>query len=554
MASGGGHGAITGRTIGIDFGAHAVRVASFVGGRVIIHETPEGTRSFPNILAFSPADGTPFVGERARAQAARNAGGTIDGGGKAVLGVASCVKQAAGALGAAALVCVPAYAAADGAPVTAVAAATHVLAYAKAIAETGLGARVENAVISAAPWMTLRARAALRAAGAAAGLRVLRITDDTALAALAYCEAACKTAGEHTVLVYDLGGSALKVSAAIIEDGIVEIRAAVADRRVSGSALDEALVSRCLRERGAPHSARAARRIRDACEAAKRELSGAARATVRVDGYAAPPDGDLVATVLRADFEAADVFSLALEPVERVLREGGIARDSVQTVLLLGGASRVPRIAAALRGFFGGRDLLRGARMDFNEAVVAGAAIQGAILSKVVTGTPLDSLLLFDVCPHSLGIEGSGGAMISIIKRHTTFPAKKTLAFNSVVTPPTLTMREVAAGASWVIGTGPRGLPVAVVNVFAGENAVARDNEYIGTVQLTYTPAVPTFNTRVEVVFDLCASMILRVAVSAKDGSGAVAECTFSGDFGGGPRDSFGVLQPLDKSDERERG
>ena len=509
--------------IGIDFGEHTIRVAAFSGGRIIICEAPGGSRSFPNVLSFAEGDAEEvLVGERARAQAPRNSAGTIFGGGKRLLGAATplpeAMEVAAAAVGPGAPVaCVPSYSLGGGTAgrlVGAEDAAARVLAHAKALAEAALGRPVTSAVISMPTWFSRGADFALRAAAGAAGLRVLRTVSDGALAAVAHAFAS-RDAGEKNVIVYDIGGGSLKVVLSTIEDGIVEIKSVAAEERVSGNALDARLASHCARLRGdgaLPLDARGARRLRAACEAAKCELSGAATAVLeveRLDGAA-----DFRAVLTRADMEAAcqEEFSHLLVPVERVLNDARMAPAEVHLVLLLGGTGRVPRVEAALRHFFGGRDVFRGAHMDTCEAVAMGAAIQAAILT---TGRddpplpyPLNELLLLDVTPYSLGFEAADGSFEPLIRRNSTIPAKR----------------------SQLLSAAEDGQPGVDVRVFAGERARAKDNTFLGVLRVDFgahSDGVFTLS------FDVDANQRLRVHVEA---IGTADKPELHAELAGGPR------------------
>merc|ERR1712100_15508 len=287
-----------------------------------------------------------------------------------------------------------------------------VLTKMKEIAEAYLGKEVKNAVITVPAYFNDGQRQATKDAGAIAGLNVLRIINEPTAAAIAY--GLDKKGGEKSVLIFDLGGGTFDVSLLTIDDGIFEVRATAGDTHLGGEDFDNRMVDYFREEFKKRNkidiasSKRAMRRLRTACERAKRSLSSQTQAYVEIDSLV---DGiDFQSTITRARFEEMnlDYFRKTMIPVEKVLRDAKISKENIDEVVLVGGSTRIPKVQAMLKSFFSGKEPNKSINPD--EAVAFGATVQAAILTGV-SSPALDEVLLVDVVPLSLGIETAGGVM-----------------------------------------------------------------------------------------------------------------------------------------------
>ncbi|RCH78708.1 Hsp70 chaperone, partial [Rhizopus stolonifer] len=303
----------------------------------------------------------------------------------------------------------------------------------KEIAEAYLGKKVDSAVITVPAYFNDSQRQATKDAGTIAGLNVLRIINEPTAAAIAY-GLDKKSKGETNVLIYDLGGGTFDVSLLTIDDGIFEVKATAGDTHLGGEDFDNRLVDHFVQEfkrkfkKDITSNARAVRRLRTACERAKRTLSSATQTTIEIDSLF---EGiDFYTSLTRARFEelCQDLFRKTMEPVEHVLRDAKIDKSSVHEIVLVGGSTRIPKIQKLVSDFFNGKEPCKSINPD--EAVAYGAAVQAAILTGV-TSEKTESLLLLDVAPLSLGIETAGGVMTPLIKRNTTVPTKKAEIFST---------------------------------------------------------------------------------------------------------------------------
>ncbi|KAF2318734.1 hypothetical protein GH714_010378 [Hevea brasiliensis] len=303
------------------------------------------------------------------------------------------------------------------------------------IAEAYLGNTVKNAVVTVPAYFNDSQRQATKDAGVIAGLNVMRIINEPTAAAIAYgLDKKASSVGEKNVLIFDLGGGTFDVSLLTIEEGIFEVKATAGDTHLGGEDFDNRMVNHFVQEfkrknkKDISGNPRALRRLRTACERAKRTLSSTAQTTIEIDSLY---EGiDFYSTITRARFEELnmDLFRKCMEPVEKCLRDAKMDKSSVHDVVLVGGSTRIPKVQQLLQDFFNGKELCKSINPD--EAVAYGAAVQAAILSGE-GNEKVQDLLLLDVTPLSQGLETAGGVMTVLIPRNTTIPTKKEQVFST---------------------------------------------------------------------------------------------------------------------------
>jgi len=383
----------------------------------------------------------------------------------------------------------------------------------KEIAETKLAKKVEKAVVTVPAYFNDNQRQATKDAGAIAGLNVLRIINEPTAAAIAYGLGAGKSDKERNVLIYDLGGGTFDVSLLHIQGGVFTVKATAGDTHLGGQDFDTNLLEHFKKEfqkkegKDISGDARALRRLRTACERAKRTLSNGTSTTIEIDSLF---DGtDFTSQITRAKFESINqkAFAGTIQPVEQVCKDSGIDKSKVDEIVLVGGSTRIPKIQKLLSDFFGGKKLEKSINPD--EAVAYGAAVQAGILSGKATSADTADMLLLDVVPLSLGVAMEGNIFANVVPRGTTVPTIKKRTFTTVAD----------------------NQQTVQFPVFQGERVSCDDNTSLGEFTLAPIPPMRAGEAVLETVFEVDVNGILKVTATEKT-SGRSANITISNSVG----------------------
>ncbi|MBE6033996.1 MAG: molecular chaperone DnaK [Clostridiales bacterium] len=461
-----------GKVIGIDLGTTNSCVAVLEGGEPVVIANAEGNRTTPSVVAFTKG-GERLVGETAKRQAITNPERTI-----------SSIKTHMGSDYKVEI---------DGKQYTPQDISAMILSKLKADAESYLGSKVTEAVITVPAYFTDAQKQATKDAGKIAGLDVKRIINEPTAASLAY--GLDKDNGHHKILVYDLGGGTFDVSILELGDGVFEVLATNGDTKLGGDNFDKVLIDYMADTFAKEHGIdlrsdkMAHQRLKEAAEKAKKELSSSQTANINLPFITVSADGPLHMDmdITRAKFDqlTSDLVNRTIEPMQKAMKDAGVTNSDIAKVILVGGSTRIPAVQDAVKRVTG-KDPFKGINPD--ECVAVGAAIQAGVLTGEV-----NDVLLLDVTPLSLSIETLGGVATKLIERNTTIPTKKSQVFSTAADNQT----------------------AVDIHVMQGEREMAAGNTTLGRFQLSGIPPAPRGIPQIEVTFDIDANGIVNV--SAKD-------------------------------------
>ena len=461
-----------GKVIGIDLGTTNSCVAVLEGGEPVVIANAEGNRTTPSVVGFAK-NGERLVGETAKRQAITNPDRTI-----------ASIKRHMGTDYTVEI---------DGKKYTPQDISAMILGKLKSDAESYLGEKVTEAVITVPAYFTDSQKQATKDAGKIAGLDVKRIINEPTAASLAY--GLDKDESQHKILVYDLGGGTFDVSILELGDGVFEVLATNGNNKLGGDDFDEALLNfmadSFAKENGVDlrNDKMALQRLKEAAEKAKKELSSAQTTNINLPFITVNENGPLHMNmdITRAKFDqlTADLVNKTIEPMKKAMADAGVTNSDLSKVILVGGSTRIPAVQEAVKKVTG-KDPFKGINPD--ECVAIGAAIQAGVLTGEV-----NDVLLLDVTPLSLSIETLGGVATKLIERNTTIPTKKSQIFSTAADNQT----------------------AVDIHVMQGEREMAADNTTLGRFQLTGIPPAPRGIPQIEVTFDIDANGIVNV--SAKD-------------------------------------